>query len=94
MSKIPTNVSPKIYTLSAVAVGFLLIDDLNSNEQNALGNWLMLASQVLCTNAYFKQLQNKNNEEISNSETIDMLSKMINVLNKEVEELKKTNHFD
>ena len=41
MSLIP-DVSPKAFSASAVIVGYLLIDDLTANEQNALGNWLML----------------------------------------------------
>ena len=41
------NISPKISSLSAVAVGYLLLDDLSASEQNALGNWLMLVAQVL-----------------------------------------------
>ena len=32
------NVSPEFFSLSAVALGYLLIDDLTANEQNALGN--------------------------------------------------------
>ena len=55
------NVPPKLFTLSAVALGYLLIDDLSANEQNALGNWLMLTAQVLCTNAYYKQVQTERN---------------------------------
>ncbi len=45
------------FSFSAIVVGYLLIDDLTANEQNALGNWLMLTAQVLCTNAYYKQVQ-------------------------------------
>ena len=48
---------PKMSTLSAVAIGYLLLDDTTANEQNALGNWLMLIAQMLCTNAYFVQLK-------------------------------------
>ena len=59
----PENISPKLYSLSAVAVGYLLIDDLDAIEQNALGNWLMLAAQVICTNAYFKQLKSARESE-------------------------------
>ena len=51
------NIPPKLFTLSAVALGYLLIDDLTANEQNALGNWLMLTAQVLCTNALYKQVE-------------------------------------
>lgn len=50
MNFIP-NVSPTVFTMSAVLVGFLLIDDTSTTEQNALGNWLMLVGQVLETNA-------------------------------------------
>ena len=35
------DVSPKTFTLSAVIIGYLLIDDTTANEQNALGNWLI-----------------------------------------------------
>lgn len=86
-----SNISPKAYTLSAAVVGFLLIDDTTANEQNALGNWLMLVAQVLCTNAYFLQLKNQNNEnsQPTNEETIVMMQKMINALTKEVNDLKR-----
>lgn len=88
------NLPPKVSTLSAVAVGYILLDDSTYVEQNALGNWLMLVAQILCTNAYFKQLQQQNvttnNSNQDNSEnTIKMLKKMIDALNREVESLKK-----
>ena len=67
-----SNISPKTYTLSAAIVGFLLIDDTTANEQNALGNWLMLIAQVLCTNAYFLQLKNQN---ININIVIDLVEK-------------------
>ena len=79
------NVPPKLFTLSAVALGYLLIDDLSANEQNALGNWLMLTAQVLCTNAYYKQVQTeRNNNQNINVETLE---KMVSALKKEIEEL-------
>lgn len=54
--RIIPDISPKTFTLSAVIIGYLLIDDTTANEQNALGNWLMLIAQVLCTNAFYKQV--------------------------------------
>lgn len=36
--RIIPNVPPKVFSFSAVIVGYLLIDDLTANEQNALGN--------------------------------------------------------
>lgn len=53
------DVPPEAFTGSAVIIGYLLIDDTTANEQNALGNWLMLIAQILCTNAYFIQVQNE-----------------------------------
>lgn len=90
MSIIP-NVSPKAFSFSAVIVGYLLIDDLTANEQNALGNWLMLTAQVLCTNAYYKQVQQERSgytQNVSNEDGIEMLKKMVNALNEEIENLK------
>lgn len=97
MSIIP-DIPPKAFTFSAIVVGYLLIDDTTANEQNALGNWLMLIAQVLCTNAFYKQVQiergniteNANeNRNYTTDETIDMLEKMIRALQSEVDELKK-----
>ena len=48
------NVPPKLFSLSAVVVGYILIDDMTENEQNAVGNWLMLVAQVLSTNAFYR----------------------------------------
>lgn len=91
MSIIP-NVSPKAFSFSAIIVGYLLIDDLTANEQNALGNWLMLTAQVLCTNAYYKQVQQERStstSNVSNEDGIEMLKKMVNALNEEIENLKR-----
>ncbi len=87
------NVPPKAFSFSAVIVGYLLIDDLTANEQNALGNWLMLVVQVLCTNAFYKQvLQERGMNNFSNNPnnevTINMLTKMVEALKKEIDELK------
>ncbi len=93
MNLIP-NVSPKIFSGSAVIVGYLLIDDLTANEQNALGNWLMLTAQVLCTNAYYKQLlQERKNDTFTSKDEINMLKKVVEALTKEIsileQEIKK-----
>lgn len=82
------NIPPKLFTLSAVALGYLLIDDLTSNEQNALGNWLMLTAQVLCTNAFYKQVQAE--RATSQNINVETLEKMVCALKKEIDELKKT----
>ena len=93
MNLIP-NIPPKLFSLSAVAVGYLLIDDTTANEQNALGNWLMLVAQILCTNAFYKQVMQErghNNTKNDNEQTIVMMQKMMDALQKEIDEIKKGN---
>ena len=89
MSIVP-DIPPKAWSFSAVIVGYLLIDDLTANEQNALGNWLMLTAQVLCTNAYYKQVQSErqNVSEPSLEETVSILEKMVAALSEELTNLK------
>ena len=92
MNLIP-DVPAKLFTLSAIAFGYILIDDLTANEQNALGNWLMLTAQVLCTNALYKQLeqerQNKKQKNYTNEELLDMLEKTVRAMNEEINNLKR-----
>lgn len=87
------DVPPKAFSLSAVIIGYLLIDDTTANEQNALGNWLMLVAQVLCTNAFYKQVQAErsgtNNNPPNTEQTIIMIQKMVAAMNQEIENLKK-----
>ena len=73
------NMEPKIFSLSAVIVGYLLIDDLTANEQNALGNWLMLVAQVLCTNAFYKQVLSERKIKNSINEE-ELLQKFVEIL--------------
>ena len=61
------NIPPKIFSLSAVVVGYILIDDMTAKEQNALGNWLMLVAQVLSTNAFYRQVMQERGLEEENS---------------------------
>lgn len=79
---------PKMSTLSAVAIGYLLLDDTTANEQNALGNWLMLIAQMLCTNAYFVQLKEEKESKNDKENTIYLLEKIIKAIEKEINNLK------
>lgn len=64
------NIPPKLFSLSAVAIGYILIDDSTANEQNALGNWLMLVAQVLSTNAFYRAvMQERGLEPRESTET-------------------------
>lgn len=87
--KLP-NINPKLFSLSAVIVGYLLIDDMTSNEQNALGNWLMLAAQVISTNAFYKQVLTERGvtQEYNKEDIINMLSKLNKALEKIINDFK------
>ena len=92
------NVPPKLFTLSAVAVGYILLDDATANEQNALGNWLMLVAQLLCTNAFYRQVREERRLETNKAkqstnqntkeETIEMLEKLQKAIEKELKTIK------
>ena len=99
------NIPPKLFSLSAIIVGYLLIDDSTANEQNALGNWLMLVAQVLSTNAFYRQVMQERGLEPSgstesgkkgnyneNEYTIRMLEKMVSALQEEINSIKKEYH--
>lgn len=62
MKNILSEINAPTFTLSAIVIGFLLIDDLNPSEQNSIGNWFMMVGQVLCTNASQQQVLNNNNQ--------------------------------
>lgn len=90
--KLP-QLPPRVFTISAFTIGLILIDDLDSSEQNALGNWLMLVAQVLCTNAsdqFVKERRTVANTIPSKDSdyTINMLEKMKNAINNEINNLK------
>ncbi len=54
MNNFPPNIDPKISTLSAVIIGFALIDNFTAAEQNALGNWFITIGQILENNSAFQ----------------------------------------
>lgn len=98
MNFIP-NGSPEAFSLSAVLIAFILIDDTTAKEQNALGNWFMLLGQTLCTNSTHRQtLEERGNYTYSSTRTsqngntniqsqITMLEKTVAAMQKQIQEL-------
>lgn len=86
------NTPARIYTISAFAIGYILLDEYTPAEQNSLGNWFMLIGQVLCTNSAQQQVinnrtgkstpQNRHiiNDDVNN--TSDDINEQINNINK------------
>lgn len=96
------NINANVFTFSAIAVGYFLIDQLTPAEQNSLGNWFMLVGQVLATNASQQQvLNNRNNASSSsnmhvvndNNLNADSLQKAVEAMKQEIERLKKSRNI-
>lgn len=45
------NTNPRYSTSLAFILGLILVDNLNSAEQNTVGNWIILLGQTILTNA-------------------------------------------
>ncbi len=52
----PPSIDPHVFTLIAVAVGYACVGDYNANEQNSIGNWLIMVGQYVLTHAAQQQL--------------------------------------
>ena len=92
MNQLP-NIHPLSFTLSATIIGYALIDHFKSTEQNAIGNWLMLIGQILCTNGSYQfhtEYQAPTPE--SNARNIDLIKRAIKAMQEEIDKLKKYNN--
>ena len=68
----PPNIDPHVFSLIAVGVGYACVGDYNANEQNSIGNWLILVGQYILTHAAQQQLIESridNNNMNSNSKS-------------------------
>lgn len=52
----PPNINPQVFSFLAVLIGAACVDDYSVNEQNSIGNWLILVGQFILTNAAQQQL--------------------------------------
>ena len=91
------NINPKIGTSLCAIIGLILTDDLTANEQNLLGEWLILIGQILVTNATSQILiqgkLNSNQININSKQTkkeynpiiydIETLKNILNIEDKE-----------
>lgn len=50
------NINPRYSTSFSFILGLILIDSLNTSEQNMLGNWIILLGQTILTNAASQNL--------------------------------------
>ena len=89
----------KTYTLAALIIGYILIEELTVDDQNAVGNWLMTIGQVLDGNAAIAQaIQNKidasqnnnnNGNNVNNEAIINCIKEDKETINELREMIKK-----
>ena len=92
MKNILSEINPPTFSLTAIAVGYILSNDLDPSQQNTVGNWFMLVGQVLCTNAAQQQVINNNNNDtngqhIVNDFNMDAIKKSIDKMSDEINKL-------
>lgn len=75
----------RLLTLVAFLIGYALIEDLSSTEQNALGGFFMLIGQTLSTNSGF-HFNNDWNKRVppSNSYTKEDTIRLLRKANEEL----------
>ena len=76
---------PELMTAIGTVLGFALIGDLTADQQNSLGNFLMLIAQILETNA--SQLQFL--QDLEQDKTISAMQAQLDALQKQVDALTK-----
>lgn len=102
--RLPPNTPAPIFDLSAIIIGFILIDECTPAEQNSIGNWFMLIGQVLCTNSAQQQVINNRtsqsnigNQHIindsygsdyNNQNQVEMIEKIIKAMETELNNIK------
>ena len=78
------SLPPEPFTGLATILGFIIANGLTINEQNAVGNFIELISQVILTiNAQGSNLQAQNSNS-SVSEQLDLIKKQIELLEKQL----------
>ena len=82
------QIDRRALTTSAFLIGLALIDNLTPTEQNAVGNWIMLIAQTLCTNgSYTFNKDWKNHIGNNTNVTRETLRKAGNIINNEINKL-------
>lgn len=80
------NLPAPLLTAVGTVLGFALLGRLDYNQQNALGNWLMLIGQILETSSAQSQLLSAGDD--LDSRRLDALEQQIKRLQQQLEQLK------
>lgn len=93
MKKNIFNVDPYNFTTSAFLIGILLLQELSSEEQDSIGNWLQLVGLTMQT--YASQYSTLNSLDSSSNDksecNIETLKKAIKKMESELDNISKKN---
>ncbi|TCO76858.1 hypothetical protein [Marinisporobacter balticus] len=78
------NLPPEQFTLLAYLVGALLAQNLDSDEQNSLGNFVEAVGQAILTIAAQEQLQQSQNNNAQMCEEVALIKKQIELLERKL----------
>ena len=84
------NIDPKKLSTIAFLIGIMITDNLSSTEQGAVGNFIILIGQTICTNSSFyfnNDWQNNINSGNINGISKEILKKTSNIINEELNKL-------
>ena len=84
------SIDSKKLTTIAFLIGLTITDNLTSTEQAAVGNFIMLIGQTICTNSSFyfnNDWKNNINNGNLNNITKETLKKTSNIINRELNKL-------
>jgi hypothetical protein len=77
-----SNIHPLTFTTSAVAVSYLLIEELNVNEQGAIGAWFNVVGDILSASSAWEGLQQSQLDTNDSHDDIESLKKSIDKIQK------------
>jgi hypothetical protein len=79
------NIPAKQFSLLSSIIGLLLIDNLNTDQQNSLGNFIVNIGQNITTSAAQESLlANNNNQDDEINTQLEILKKQICLLENQV----------
>ena len=84
----PPNIDPHTFSIIAVVVGYASVGSYTVNEQNSIGNWLILVGQYILTHAAQQQLIEGRKAQ-SKQNDIELIIDALNKMKEELEKIKQ-----
>lgn len=82
------NISSETFLGSAIIIGYFLSKEVPINEQDAIGNWLMLVGQFVTTNVSYTSLLEEQVQEKKKDIEIEAIKEVLEKMKKELDKIK------